>query len=79
MKGSHRILYGSNNVELNFETEELDDMYNELKQLKVEFIHEIQEAPWGQRGITLYDPNYFSLKNSSYASGVDAIVLQALV
>jgi len=57
MKGSHTISYGSNSVELNFETEELDDMYNELKQLKVEFIHEIQEAPWGQRGITFYDPD----------------------
>lgn len=57
MTGSHKILYGSNSVELNFETEELDDIYNELKQLKVEFIHEMQEAPWGQRGITFYDPD----------------------
>ncbi|WP_058302323.1 VOC family protein [Gorillibacterium timonense] len=57
MKGSHPILYGSNSAELNFETEELDDIYNELKQVKVEFIHEIQEAPWGQRGITFYDPD----------------------
>ena len=57
MKGSRKILYGSNSFELNFETEELDDIYNELKQLKVEFIHEIQEAPWGQRGITFYDPD----------------------
>lgn len=57
MTGSHKILYGSNNVELNFETEELDNIYNKLKQLKVEFIHEIQEAPWGQRGITFYDPD----------------------
>ena len=50
MEGSRKILYGSNSVELNFETQELDDICNELKQLKVEFIHEIQEAPWGQRG-----------------------------
>jgi catechol 2,3-dioxygenase-like lactoylglutathione lyase family enzyme len=57
MKGFYKIVYASNNVELNFETEELDDIYNELKQLKVEFIHEIQEAPWGQRGITFYDPD----------------------
>lgn len=57
MKGTRNILYGSNSVELNFETKELDDIYNKLKQLKTEFIHEIQEAPWGQRGITLYDPD----------------------
>jgi uncharacterized glyoxalase superfamily protein PhnB len=57
MTGSYKILYGSNSVDLNYETEELDDIYNELKQLNVEFIHEIQEAPWGQRGITFYDPD----------------------
>lgn len=57
MKGLHKILYGSNSVDLNFETEELDDIYNELKQLKVEFVHEIQEAPWGQRSIAFYDPD----------------------
>ena len=57
MKGSHNILYGTNNVELNFETVDLDEIYSELRKLKVEFIHEIQEAPWGQRGITFYDPD----------------------
>jgi len=57
MKDSCKISYGSNSVELNFETKELDYIYNELKQLKVEFIHEMQEAPWGQRGITFYDPD----------------------
>lgn len=57
MKGSHKILYRSNSVELNFETVDLDEIYNELIKLKVEFIHEIQEAPWGQRGITFYDPD----------------------
>jgi len=48
MKDLCKISYGSNSVELNFETEELDYIYNELKQLKVEFIHEMQEAPWGK-------------------------------
>jgi uncharacterized glyoxalase superfamily protein PhnB len=57
MNDSHKIIYGSNSMELNFETEELDDIYNKLKLLKVEFVHEMQEAPWGQRGITFYDPD----------------------
>lgn len=57
MKGSHQITYGSNSQELNFETEELEDIYNKLKLQRVEFIHEMQEAPWGQRGITFYDPD----------------------
>lgn len=57
MKDSHKITYGSNSMELNFETEELDNIYNKLKLRKVEFIHDMQEAPWGQRGITFYDPD----------------------
>ncbi|WP_260509834.1 VOC family protein [Paenibacillus typhae] len=56
-KGVSSIIYGSNNAILSFETEELDEIYSDLKQLKVEFVHEIQEAPWGQRGITFYDPD----------------------
>ncbi|WP_310832783.1 VOC family protein [Paenibacillus pedocola] len=56
-KGSNKVIYGSNSVDLNFETEELDEIYNELKQIEVEFLNEIQEAPWGQRGITFYDPD----------------------
>lgn len=55
MEGS--ISYGSNNVDFNFETGDLDSIYSELKELQVEFINEIQEAPWGQRGITFYDPD----------------------
>lgn len=57
MKDSYKIVYGSNNMELNFETEDLDEIYKKLKLRKVEFIHEMQEAPWGQRGITFYDPD----------------------
>lgn len=57
MKDSYKIGYGSNDMELNFETEDLDEIYNKLKLREVEFIHEMQEAPWGQRGITFYDPD----------------------
>ena len=70
MKGSHIISYGSNSVELNFESEALDDIYRELKQLKVEFIHEIQEAPWGQRGITFYDPDKHMVSIGEAMEGV---------
>lgn len=56
-KGFNNVIFGSNSVDLNFETEELDEIYNELKQIEVEFLHELQEAPWGQRGITFYDPD----------------------
>lgn len=68
--GYRKIVYGSNSVELNFETQELDDIYNELKQLKVEFIHEIQEAPWGQRGITFYDPDKHIISIGEAMEGV---------
>lgn len=70
MQGSYIISYGSNSVELNFESEVLDDIYLELKQLKVEFIHEIQEAPWGQRGITFYDPDKHMVSIGEAMEGV---------
>lgn len=70
MKDSHKIIYGPNNMELNFETKELDDIYSYLKLRKVEFIHEMQEAPWGQRGITFYDPDMHIVSIGEAMEGV---------
>jgi len=54
---SRHILFGSNSFELYFETEKIDEIYNELQAQKVEFLHEIEEQPWGQRVLRLYDPD----------------------
>lgn len=34
-------------------------MYNELKNINVEFLHEIEEQPWGQRVFRFYDPDKY--------------------
>ena len=48
---------GSNSFELYFETESLDEIFNDLKNQKTEFLHEIEEQPWGQRVLRFYDPD----------------------
>ena len=47
----------AHNGELYFETDNLETIYLGLKHAEVEFIHGIQEQPWGQRVIRLYDPD----------------------
>jgi catechol 2,3-dioxygenase-like lactoylglutathione lyase family enzyme len=47
----------ANNGELYFETDALETIFQGLKQAACEFIHVIQEQPWGQRVMRLYDPD----------------------
>jgi catechol 2,3-dioxygenase-like lactoylglutathione lyase family enzyme len=47
----------AHNGQLIFETDEIETIYQGLKQAVVEFIHVIQEQPWGQRVMRLYDPD----------------------
>lgn len=44
-------------AELYFETRELDEVLARLEKGSVQFIHGIQEQPWGQRVIRFYDPD----------------------
>ncbi|MGE5605121.1 MAG: VOC family protein [Bacteroidota bacterium] len=57
IKDSGSVKLGSNSFELYFETEKMDEIYNELKNIKVEFLHEVEEQPWGQRVLRFYDPD----------------------
>ncbi len=57
MKDSGNIVEGSNRFELYFETERIDEIHNELNRIKVEFLHEVEEQPWGQRVLRFYDPD----------------------
>jgi hypothetical protein len=43
--------------ELYFETDELEPIYQRLKEAEVEFIHPVGEQPWGQRVMRFYDPD----------------------
>jgi catechol 2,3-dioxygenase-like lactoylglutathione lyase family enzyme len=47
----------AHNSELYFETGELERIHKRLKDAGVEFLHEVQEQPWGQRCMRLYDPD----------------------
>jgi catechol 2,3-dioxygenase-like lactoylglutathione lyase family enzyme len=52
----------AHNGELVFETDELETIYQRLKQAAVEFINVIQEQPWGQRAMRLYDPDGYVIE-----------------
>lgn len=46
-----------NRFELYFETENLPNIFEELKEENVRFLHEIHEEPWGQQTIRFFDPD----------------------
>ncbi len=52
----------AHNGELFFETDELEPIYQGLMQAAVKFIHGIQEQPWGQRVMRLYDPDGYVIE-----------------
>lgn len=47
----------SNNFELYFEKDEIDDFVKELKDRNIEFVHDIREQPWRQKVVRFYDPD----------------------
>lgn len=48
---------GHDNLELYFETAELDATWEAVSSQWDDIIHPIEEAPWGQRGFRLHDPD----------------------
>jgi catechol 2,3-dioxygenase-like lactoylglutathione lyase family enzyme len=56
--GLERINSSSyNRFELYFETENLHEIFEVLKNRNVRFLHEIHEEPWGQHTIRFFDPD----------------------
>ncbi|MDP4276998.1 MAG: VOC family protein [Bacteroidota bacterium] len=47
----------SSRFELCFETDDIDQIYQTLKESGVQFLHEINTEVWGQRTIRFYDPD----------------------
>jgi catechol 2,3-dioxygenase-like lactoylglutathione lyase family enzyme len=47
---------GNKNLELCFETNDLDEFINKLNQYNVEKLHDLTEESWGQRTIRFFDP-----------------------
>lgn len=50
------ITFGSNNVELYFDEDNFDDFLVKLKTFKdIQYVHDVEIFPWGQRTIRFYD------------------------
>ncbi|HER54617.1 MAG TPA: glyoxalase [Candidatus Bathyarchaeota archaeon] len=56
-ENAKKLNVGTNNLEIYFETEDLDDLYERLVKENVTVIHPITEPPWGQRGFRIRDPD----------------------
>ena len=53
------IIAKSNNHELYFEEENMEDFLDHLETFpEIEYVHELREYPWGQRVIRFYDPDH---------------------
>ncbi len=49
----------SNDAELYFEEKDFDDFLEYLKDFpEIEYVHPVEEAPWGQRIVRFYDPDF---------------------
>jgi catechol 2,3-dioxygenase-like lactoylglutathione lyase family enzyme len=56
--GTDKIRNNSvNRFELYFETDNLPQIYQSLKNNNVQFLHEIHEEIWGQQTIRIFDPD----------------------
>lgn len=49
---------GSHNLELYFETEDVETAVARLVDADVPVVHPLREQPWGQRVIRVYDPDH---------------------
>ncbi len=52
-----KINVGTNSLEIYFETEDLENLYERLLKQNVTVIHPIAEPPWGQRAFRIRDPD----------------------
>ncbi len=48
---------GSENLELYFESDELDAVWERLLEAETPLAHSLREQPWGQRVFRVYDPD----------------------
>jgi catechol 2,3-dioxygenase-like lactoylglutathione lyase family enzyme len=51
------ILRKAHNCQLYFEVADLDSWNSRLKNMSLEFLHEVKEYAWGQRSIRIFDPD----------------------
>jgi catechol 2,3-dioxygenase-like lactoylglutathione lyase family enzyme len=51
------VKVGGNNVEIYFESSNLEEVYQKLENNNVKLLNPITEAPWGQKTFRVYDPD----------------------
>ena len=49
--------WGGNVFELYFEEDDLDAFIEKLSKMKIHYLHDLKEQPWGQRAVRFYDPD----------------------
>ena len=60
---AHQVIFGKekefgwNNLELYFESEEIEAVVQKLEENGINFVHPIMEQPWGQQVVRFYDPD----------------------
>ncbi len=55
--GSAPDKLGQHNLELYFESGELDAILAKFNETNTSFVHDIREQPWGQRVLRVFDPD----------------------
>ena len=56
-KHMHRTIGSSENVELYFETDRLEETRDRMQNLGIPFLHDIEVQSWGQRVFRIKDPD----------------------
>jgi catechol 2,3-dioxygenase-like lactoylglutathione lyase family enzyme len=67
------IAVGANNVEIYFESSNIDELFTNLTKNNVVVIHPVREHPWGQRAFRIYDPDKHIIE---FAEPMSAVVLR---
>jgi catechol 2,3-dioxygenase-like lactoylglutathione lyase family enzyme len=67
------ITVGTNNAEIYFESDDLDNLYKRLIEDEIKVINSIREQPWGQRVFRVYDPDNHIVE---FAESMASVVLR---
>ena len=55
--GTDHVIFRNNAGEMYFEEEDINAFSKHLKSFEINYVHELQEHPWGQRVIRFHDPD----------------------
>ncbi|NHI95036.1 MAG: glyoxalase/bleomycin resistance/dioxygenase family protein [Candidatus Lokiarchaeota archaeon] len=81
-KRAEEIIFGSfkneivkekKNLELYFESSDIETINKRIKAKNIEIIHDLKEEPWGQRTLRFYDPDKFIIE---IAEPLDAVIIR---